>query len=71
MTKQQWKELLSQGIENFSSFLIGFLGVSAGKESACNAGDTGDADRSLGQEDPLEENDELLQYSCLENLMDR
>ena len=28
--------------------------------------------RSLGQEDPLEEeNGNLLQYSCLENLMDR
>ena len=27
---------------------------------------------SLGQEDPLEEeNGNLLQYSCLENLMDR
>ena len=28
--------------------------------------------KSLGQEDPLEEeNGNLLQYSCLENLMDR
>ena len=27
--------------------------------------------RFLGQEDPLEENGNLLQYSCLENPMDR
>ena len=26
---------------------------------------------SLGQEDPLEEDGNLLQYSCLENPMDR
>ena len=43
-----------------------------GKESACNAGDTGDAGlipglgRSLG-----EGNGNPLQYSCLENPMDR
>ena len=45
---------------------------SVGKESACNAGDTGDAGlipglgRSLG-----EGNGNPLQYSCLENPMDR
>ena len=44
----------------------------SGKESACNAGDTGDVGlipglgRSLG-----EGNDNPLQYSCLENPMDR
>ena len=32
--------------------LLGFLGVSDGKESACNAGDLG---LTLGWEDPLEE----------------
>ena len=43
-----------------------------GKESACNAGDTEDtglipgSGRSLG-----EGNGNPLQYSCLENLMDR
>ena len=34
---------------------MGFPGGSVGKESACNAGDTGNAVQSLGQEDPLEE----------------
>ena len=33
-----------------------------GKEPICNAGDTGDVGLSYGK---------LLQYSCLENLMDR
>ena len=51
---------------------IGFPDGSAGKESTCNTGDTGDAGsipklgRSLG-----EENGNPLQYSCLENLMVR
>ena len=45
---------------------MGFSGGSVGKESACNAGDTGDAGsipgsgRSLG-----EENGSPRQYSCL------
>ena len=42
---------------------------SAGKESACNAGDLGsipELERSPGAG-----NDNLLQYSCLENSMDR
>ena len=34
---------------------MGFPGGSVGKESACSAGDTGDAGQSLGWEDPLEE----------------
>ena len=39
------------------------------KESACN---TGDQIPSLGQEDsPAEGNGYLVQYSCLENYMDR
>ena len=47
----------------------GFLGVSDSKESACNPGDTGlipGSRRSLG-----EGNGNPLQYSCLENSMDR
>ena len=50
---------------------LGFTGGSDCKESACNAGDTGDAGlipklgRSLG-----EENGNPLQYSCPENSMD-
>ena len=48
---------------------LGFPGSSAGKESACNAGDQGSipgSGRSSG-----EGNDNLLQYSCLENPIDR
>ena len=42
---------------------LGFRGGSDGKESACNAGDPSSI--------PGEENGYLLQYSCLENSMDR
>ena len=48
---------------------LGFLGGSDGKESACNAEDLGPisgSGRSLG-----ERNGNPLQYSCLENPMDR
>ena len=48
---------------------MGFPGGSDGKESACNAGDLGlvpGSGRSLG-----EGNGYLLQYSFLENSMDR
>ena len=51
---------------------LGFPSGSAGKESACNAGDTGDmgsihgSGRSSG-----ERNDNPLQCLCLENPMDR
>ena len=48
---------------------MGFPGGSDGKESARNAGDLGSIpglERSLG-----EENGNPLQYSCLENPMDR
>ena len=47
----------------------GFPGGSDGKESACNAGDMGlipGSGRSCG-----EGNGNPLQYSCLENFMDR
>ena len=42
---------------------------SAGKESACNAGDLGSIP-GLGRP-PGEENGNPLQYSCLKNSMDR
>jgi len=48
---------------------MGFSGGSDGKESGCNAGDpslVSGLGRSLG-----EENGNPLQYSCLENSMDR
>ena len=57
---------ISRGTINI--FTHGFPGGSVGKESACNAGDLGlipVSGRSLGKG-----NDNPLQYSCLENLMD-
>ena len=51
---------------------MGFPGGSAGKESACNAGDSGDvglipeSGRYTGGE-----KGNPLQYSCLKNPMDR
>ena len=51
---------------------MGFPDGSAGKESACNAGDTGDVRSIPGSgRSPEEGNGNLLQYSCLENPMDR
>ena len=46
-----------------------FPGGSDGKESACNAGDLGSI-HGLGRS-PGEGNSNPLQYSCLENSMDR
>ena len=47
----------------------GFPGGSAGKELACNVGDLGSIP-GLGSS-PGEEKGNPLQYSCLENPMDR
>ena len=49
--------------------VLGFPGGSDGKESVCTAGDQGSVPRSGGC--PGEGNDKPLQYSCLENPMDR
>ena len=49
--------------------LMGFPGGSDGKESACNAGDQGLIPGS--GRSPGEGNGNPLQYSCLENSMDR
>ena len=49
--------------------MLGFSGGSDGKESACNVGDLGSIPR-LGRS-PGEGNGNPLQYSCLENSMDR
>ena len=48
---------------------MGFPGGSDGKESACNVGDPG-LIPELGKS-PREGNGNSLQYSCLENSMDR
>ena len=47
---------------------LGFLGGSAGKESACNAGDMGSIPGL--ERSPGEGKDYPLQYSGLENSMD-
>ena len=49
--------------------LLGFPGRSNGNESACNAGDLGSIPK-LGRF-PGKGNDNSLQYSGLENFMDR
>ena len=50
----------------------GLLGGSVGKESACSAGDTGDVGLiPESGRSPGEEHGNPLQYSCLENPMDR
>ena len=46
-----------------------FFSITDGKESACNAGDSGSIP-GLGRS-PGEGNDYPLQYSCLENIIDR
>ena len=48
---------------------VGFPRSSVVKESDCNAGDSGSSP-GLGRS-PGEENSSPLQYSCLENPMDR
>ena len=61
-----WKPL---NLHNFSPLVRGFPHSSVGKESACNAGDPGSIPGS--GRSPGEGNGNPLQYSCLENPMDR
>ena len=56
-------------LEIWMGFGQGFPCSSVGKESACNAGDLGSIPGS--GRTPGERNGNLLQYSCLENPMDR
>ena len=51
------------------NFYLGFPGGSDGKEYACSVGDLGSIP-GFGKS-PGEGNDNSLQYSCLENSMDR
>ena len=66
-----WISRLCVGVMNkFGSFIgKGFPGGSDGKESAYNAGDPGSIPGS--GRPPREGIDNPLQYSCLENSMDR
>ena len=75
MNKGAW-QATAHGVTNSQTWLndftckyLGFAGGSDGKESACNAGDPGSIPGS--GRSPGEENGYPLQYSCLENLMDR
>ena len=54
---------------NYLGFLYSFPGGSDGKESACNAGDSGSIPGS--GKFPGEGNGNPLQYSCLKSPMDR
>ena len=62
-----FKFLKFQGVHLFTS--MGSPGGSVGKESACNVGDLGLIPRL--ERSPGEGNGNPLQYSCLENLIDR
>ena len=53
----------------FTFMVLGFLGSSDGKEYACNVGDPGSLPGS--GRSSAEGNGYPLQYSCLENPMDR
>ena len=54
---------------SLSLVTLGFPGGSDGKESVCNAGDLGLIPGS--GRSPAEGNGNLIQYTCLENYMDK
>ena len=56
-------------LTQYYTSIVGFLGGSDGKESACNTGDMG-LIPGLGRS-PREGNGYPLEYSCLENSTDR
>ena len=55
--------------KSYSHLEMGFPHGSVGKESACNAGEPGSIPGL--RRSPEEGNGNPLQYSCLENTMDR
>ena len=64
-------KILSMKLKN-NKLNIFFLDTSAGKESACSVGNTGDSGSIPGSgRSPGGGNGNPLQYSCLENPMDR
>ena len=73
MTKPPKSLLVTSIISPLQSYYFdkafGFSGGSDSKESACKAGDPGLIPGSVRC--PGEENGNLLQYSCLENYMER
>ena len=65
-----WVSLLavsSGRIIRYCNTFLGFPDGSAGKESACNAGDAG----SIPESERTAEEEMATQYSCLENFTDR
>ena len=63
---------IKTGFFFFFFFFLGFPGCSVGKESTCNVGDMGDTVSIPGSgRSPGVGNGNPLQYSCLENSMDR
>ena len=68
-SKSEVKKQERSFIHTHTHTYTGFLGGSIGKESTCNAGDLG-LIPGLGRS-PGEGNGSPLQYSCLENPMDR
>ena len=58
-------EEIKEEIKKYLEKVKGFLGVSDGKECACDAGDQCSIPRL--ERSPGEENGYPLQYSCLEN----
>ena len=69
MKKTRKNRLARFSLLSFLECQWGVPGGSDGKESACNAGDLGSAP-GLGRS-PGEGNGNPLQYSCLENPVDR
>ena len=59
---------IDESIRKWVLYNLGLPGGSVSKESACNAGDSGSV---LGSGRSPGENGNPLQYSCLENPMDR
>ena len=60
------------GFTNYVCYLVGLPRWLSGKESTCIAGDTGDAGSFPGSgRSRVEGNGNPLQYSCLENPMNR
>ena len=69
-TEAAWVSRVGQWIATTSIYIWASQVAQGVKNPPANAGDT--RVRSLGQEDPLEwEMASLLQYSCLENSMER
>ena len=65
----RWSSDISDASQRDPVTTVGFPGGSVGKESTCNAGDPGSITGS--EISPGEGNGYPLEYSCLENSMDR